>query len=376
MCVILSKYIQDYPMASYMKDLTTSYGIDFNDFQDLMLNAQAIVAGSAALAGYLKEKGIDPGFEPNDMDIFIPGCVWTYDYLILEDFENLLVSSGFIYSDKFTASNYDSLTSIDSIMCFTKDDKEIQLIIIKCSQIVDFIIKDFDLSICITWWDPSKYKLDGCGGFETIDFVVTEQKKMYRTRATLESEWAIVKRDLRIQKYESRGFTLIDNPCPFILTRDTRTEIDTDKFANIDVCDIFSLEEMPLKDFLRSSEWNIVIKAGERYYAFDRRALTNYMKTKKTYVNKSLEYVYETPFNQCISLKALERLSYADYSIFELISDRSVITEKGVKSLFHIHCYSLKHWIEENPIVIVSCPKESATSPSLYTQALAQARAE
>ena len=54
-----------------MEEFITSYGLPFHDFQELLKRINGLVTGSAALAMYLKQEGIDPGFVPNDIDIFI-----------------------------------------------------------------------------------------------------------------------------------------------------------------------------------------------------------------------------------------------------------------------------------------------------------------
>ena len=61
-----------------MEALITSYGINFQDFQAFFntttcpnIGLRAIVAGSFALHGYLKQEGIHPGFMPNDIDVFM-----------------------------------------------------------------------------------------------------------------------------------------------------------------------------------------------------------------------------------------------------------------------------------------------------------------
>ncbi|NDB85682.1 MAG: hypothetical protein EB127_23720, partial [Alphaproteobacteria bacterium] len=54
-----------------MESLLTSYALPFEGFRTLVTQQNALVAGSTALALYLKQEGIDPGFEPNDLDIWV-----------------------------------------------------------------------------------------------------------------------------------------------------------------------------------------------------------------------------------------------------------------------------------------------------------------
>ena len=54
-----------------MESFITSYGIHFPDFQNIINDTGALVAGSSALALYLGQEEIDPGFKPNDVDIWL-----------------------------------------------------------------------------------------------------------------------------------------------------------------------------------------------------------------------------------------------------------------------------------------------------------------
>ena len=58
-------------MESVMEEFLDSYELPFHAFRTLVTENNALVAGSAALALYLKQEGVDPGFEPNDLDIWV-----------------------------------------------------------------------------------------------------------------------------------------------------------------------------------------------------------------------------------------------------------------------------------------------------------------
>jgi hypothetical protein len=328
-----------------MEDIISSYGINFTILKLHLLSTHSVIVGPTALAGYLTQETRDPGFVPSDMDIFIPRGLWSYDKSDLMTIVDFLVKAGFIV--KYQISDNESLAKyVDTIICLTKGDKEINLLTVKCKDVIELITQEFDLSVCVSWWDSKTER------FNTLNPLLTKRKEMYKLHNVLDS-------DDVVQRYICRGFKLVESPCPIISTRDAREELTSEKFTGIEVSDILTLEDMPLKDFLNASEWNIVIKAGERYYAFDRRTLSNYMKTKRVYINEQLRVVYETPLNQCISHNGLYSLSYADYTIFKLIYNRTVLTKQGTKSLFHVYCYSVKQWIEEDKMVVHhSFPKE------------------
>ena len=341
-----------------MNALISSYGINFQAFQLTLNQVGGIVAGSSALAAYLKQEGIEPGYEPNDIDIFVPGYmqhvrdergyVLAGQFVIksLKIMKDFLAPYGFTENNKFgtiDAPNdayYQSLTKIEKVTSFTNTTgKEVQVIVIDSYDIIKHISKDFDLSACISWWDATS------NTFETMDPDTTKRKEMYLMHATEASELH-EKNKVRLEKYISRGFKLIDKPCPFVDGRDPRNQLSHKKFEDIEVIDIFTLDEMPITDYLQKSSWNIVLKAGEAYYAFERKALMDYMKKKESNIGR-IGKVFETPFNQCITLEGYHQLSYADYSIYELKCAYSVPTYGGrVKSLFNVSCYSINDWIK------------------------------
>ena len=229
--------------------------------------------------------------------------------------------------------------------------KEIQIIVIDNYDLVTHIFKEFDISACITWYDTTS------NTFKTFDPDATKRKEMYLWRV-VDEEKIHEKNKVRLEKYISRGFKLIEKPCPFVDGRDPRDQLSHKKFEGIDVMDIFTLDEMPITDYLQKSPWNIVLKAGEAYYGFERKALMDYMKNKESNIGR-IGKVYETPFNQCITLEGYQQLRYADYSIYELKSAYSVPTYGGrVKSLFHLGCYSINEWIAGTEGGLVQMPPE------------------
>jgi hypothetical protein len=333
-----------------MESLISSYGIDFKDFQNTITSLNGLVAGSSALAEYLKQEKIDPGFQPKDLDIFIPGYMEPYtDYILnntkymirsLNIMRYFLTKYGFIENTKFKntfETGYESLKTIQKIVSFNNNDgKEIQLIIVDCNDTTQYILNDFDLSVCISWWDSHT----NC--FKTINPDTTKRKEMYILEVEPDSE----RSNSRLQKYISRGFKLIDKPCPFIVKPDTRNLLSDTKFDSINVIDIFTLEETTIREHLQNSEMNIVIKAGETYYGFKRNTLINYMSNKFIYID-NIGTLFQTPFNQCITSSAYNDLQYSDYSIYELKSAYSVpYCNEQVKSLFNLHCYTVKQWID------------------------------
>lgn len=350
-----------------MNALISSYGISFSEFQRTLRALNGTVAGSAALAAYLKQEGIDPGFEPNDLDIFIPGdAAWprtnrSNSYNTMSTF---LASYGYYRNDKFGVIDnngyYGSINRIQKVTSFTNTDgKEIQVIVIDTRKIIDYINYNFDLSGCMTWYCT----VTDC--FKTRDPELTRRKQIYITHIN-PTEKERAKTAVRVEKYISRGFKIIPKPCPYMDRYDSRIELTDKQFDGIEAIDIFTLEEMPIRDFLAKSDWNIILKAGEQHYAFERKSLYDYMSKKNTNLDGNpVGYIYETPFNQCITEDALNQIRYSDFSIYELVPAYSITIGNGrVKSLFHLNCYSTKNWISE-PRVITYTKKMPAQLPAI-----------
>jgi hypothetical protein len=356
-----------------MDSIITSYGIAFPGFRQLLRDLDGVVAGSAALAGYLKQEGIEYNYQPNDLDIFIPDIIqqdvdergYTIDDKChiesLDTMKEFLASYGYIENDKFDKTithpwlspDYGNINNILKVTSFNnRNNKEIQVIIINTNNIMQYINTDFDLSICISWWDSNK----NC--FKTMNPDTTKRKEMYFVKNINISDMNENDR-MRFEKYISRGFTLINKPCPFTNYPDPRELLLDAKFSDIEVTDIFTLDDYPIRDYLEKSEWNIVLKAGNTYYGFERRTLMDFMNTKSVRIAR-IGTFYQTPLNQCISLEAFNKLRYSDYSIYELKNAYSVPNNRGgVYSLFHMHCYSIKDWVENSEGTKISIPPQS-----------------
>jgi hypothetical protein len=330
--------------------IARQYGIvEVNNFTRF-LDSNTIIAGSFALASYLIQEGGELDFEPNDIDIFVStekfGGVDNFiDEMtrFMARFRYTLREEGYDDGD----ADYDSGNGVKRVISFNNRalNKKIQIIVVETFNITVYVATFFDLSVCATWFN-NKTNL-----FETLDPEHTLRKEMYELPSQVVRGGA---RENRIQKYTDRGFRIIREPCPFIYDTDCRADLDNDKFDEITVYNIFTLDDIPIRDFLRNKEWNIVLKAGEQYYGFNRGELVKYMKTKKTYVRCIDDEVYETPFNHCITTEALKYLEYADYTVYEVDSTITVTVNGVVKSLFHLVCYSVKQWCNNSVGMLLS----------------------
>jgi hypothetical protein len=356
-----------------MEEFITSYGINFEHFRSAMDVESVLVAGSVALAGFLKQEGIDPGFQPNDLDIFIYGCPapftdsdgkvvrGKYKLRMLEVVMDLMQEWGFKANDKFAGDGRDNtymlgLNRIQKILSFTNGaGKEIQVIVLNNPVILDYIETNFDLSACASWWNPKT------NTFETFDPYYTRRKEIYIMRDSTNEDRRL-KDMARIEKYVARGFKHIDIPCPYIDKPDARIIADSiTKFDNLTAYDIFTLEDIPLKSFIEGSSWNIVLKSGDNYYAFNRKQLQEYMLKTCSFMESTGESFFDTPFNQSINIKSYCSLIYSDFTIYELKSSHTVTVEDGKqKSLFFLYCYNVEQWIIGKPGKIVPPTRQQA----------------
>ncbi len=304
------------------------------------LDSNTIIAGSFALASYFAQEGLEVDFEPNDIDIFVSTeKVGGVDNFIEQMTSFMSMYNYIAHEDGWDGGNYDVGIEIKRVISFKNCviNKKIQIVVVDTLNLTLYIKTFFDLSVCATWWDSTISR------FETLDPEYTKRKEMYMLDSYEE-----LGRRRRVLKYTDRGFRIIRKPCIVISYRDSRVDLDSERFSDIIVHNIFTLEDIPITDFLRSTKWHIVIKAGEQYYGFDRSELMKYMATKKTYVRCIDDEVYETPFKQCITTEAFTYLGYGDYSIYELESTITVTVNGTIKSLFHLVCYSVRQWINDS----------------------------
>jgi len=342
-----------------MNTLIQSYGFDYEQFRYILYKTGGMIAGSSALAEYLKQNGINPGYEPNDIDI------WVYDnhyshkcsrcntdscYSNINILSKFMINNGFIltetnkdYKIVEEGEEYDlSLSKIECVKTFTnRNGKTIQIILVHDFNIQSYIKYNFDLSICTTWWDVNDEL------FYTACPELTLKKQMFFNSKDTISKTDPTHLKERIDKYVSSGFTLIETPCPYQIKLDTRDNIEKTeaRLQNVMGFDIVNYEDVSVIDYLKQSSWHIAIKVNESYHLFHRKQLYDCMKQKRTRMTQFTQ-IYDTPFNQSISSEALETLMFSDYSIYELIFRDNANTKKGIKkAIYTVRCYSINDWI-------------------------------
>ena len=367
-----------------MESFLADYDIAFPRFQHLLQTTPSLLAGSSALALYLKENGIDPGYEPGDMDIWIQ----EYDVsgTMMETlFRHFLFEFGYYFQhvfehDEHNNGQYDfqnfTTNHIIKVVSFINDrQKKIQLIIIRVQPLIEYIFHAFDMSVCVSWWNARD------NTFETLHPDLTKQRKMYISSPYLQEQEAADNRskklDRRIQKYIERGFTLCEPECLALHRMDNRLALQEEScpLRGITAFDLFAYDDMDVCEFLKSS-WHIIVKAGDTFQAFHRKTLFDYMGTRHSEL-PMIGDIYDTPNNQTITSRARETLLHSDFSIYELCSDYSVtISPASQKSLFTLRCYSVAEWEEGRPGDVFSPIEYSASLENVFESHLALQRSE
>ena len=182
-----------------MNKFFQSYNIEFSLLEELLVKSGALVAGSFSLAGYLTQEGINVNYQPGDVDIFINAYSDEFRPLL-----SLIESHGYKkdrivdYYDN-ESSYYNCLEYINTVTSLVNDDgKKIQVVAVRSNNILQYIKSNFDLSICISWWDSSTQS------FQTLFPEETRNMEMRVMRTNI----SITKLNARIEKYRSRGFKL------------------------------------------------------------------------------------------------------------------------------------------------------------------------
>ena len=302
-------------------------------FNDLLIKHKAIIAGSSVLSIYLKElcspdqkskeqsspdQKFKDSFVANDIDIWIP-CNKNlniflpiykdlFKYFTKYGYDDEEINKTEVTNQKSQYSNLPtgsaSITKV--IEFYNSENKRIQFIFINMNPIY-FIKHTFDLSVCMTWYEPKSQTI------ETLDEYYTKQMKMY-INYDKNFEDLHPKNKARIEKYIARGFTLIPKPLPMLKNRDER--VFTKDFK-IEANDVICLGDVNICEYLKESSKNIILKVAQSYYAYNRDEL---VKELEKFITRNYTL---TPLKQAISINniSINNISifkYDDYSIYNL----------------------------------------------------------
>lgn len=332
-----------------MEALIDSYGLDSSKFFDLLKENKAVISGSSVLSIYLEHM-----FVPNDIDIWIPlntinsirGFTEKFNEISLP-FYKFLWKAGF--EEKELTKNSSEINSSEKIrtkdeennyqnislggnkifkvfdFCHESSGKKVQLVFIKNINPINFIKEYFDISVCKTWFNPETKMI------ETDDKENTSKKQMYISY-DIDYEKLHQKNKDRIEKYKARGFTLIDNPKKIFNT--------FTKEFDIIVEDIIAFDSYNLVEFLKEKEYNIVIKSGENYQAWNRSMYISQCKIICGKINDIHKIgFYESPLLQIIKAEQIFNLIFRskNYKIFEIVKTEDFLVKCSDKQKSIIH---------------------------------------
>lgn len=329
-----------------MDALLASYGITENTLLPFLRRESVLLAGSAALALYLKQEGMEAGFEPGDLDLWVSGM----DLDTEEELVSRLCEAGFSVSRvaKEVDLYMERITRIQQVLTLTSvpplsPPKKIQVIRVASEDLKDYVVNHFDWSVCMTWWCLESER------FTTIYPRLTREKKMFLNQ-TLLSQVHSVRTKERQEKYVQRGFEVVEAPppsCPFWDVPDGRSEEDLVAWEGVSAFDVLAYEDVSAIDHLRGGEWNILLGCGDAWYAFERRALIGYMRDHRHIhlVDCGRVTLYETPFRQYVGHDGWDSLAYSDDSVYRLVDGRVY----GNKTVYTLETYSVRGWQEGIP---------------------------
>jgi hypothetical protein len=317
------------------------YSLDTATFHRLLKDSSALFSGSAALALYLEQEGVRAGYEPNDIDLWIPSEAWRGEWN--EPWIHFLIHSGYHVTHNHVEQDQymESLNRIQQVLTFQREAKKIQIIVLGLEgsePIQHYVANYFDLSVCMTWWCHESER------FYTIYPALTLQKKMFvRSHGEVLALHGGGRSEQRIQKYVDRGFVRVDAPPPFCVKPDERARMDVAVWEGVKAFDVWEYEEVDAADHLCQSEWKILLGCGDSWWAFDRKALITYMEGRRM-INDEVGTVYDTPYRQTVTHEGWDLLAYSDYSVYRLVDGQEHMVHGAPKTVYAMEAYSVEGW--------------------------------
>jgi hypothetical protein len=334
-----------------MESFLTSYGLPFEGFRTLVTEHNALVAGSAALALYLQQEGIDPGFEPNDLDIWVEEThdTWYASGRVNQlanstTFTLFLVKHGYDLTTKFDSTvnehYYKTMTHIKHIFHFINPrGKKVQVICVRNANLVQYIQHHFDITACISWWNS-------IDNIFRHSFPGITCKKQLQIIQGFTHEALTLK---RIEKYKARGFTIRDTSCSALHMIDAHDNME--ELEHTSAFDVFAYDDVNAAEFLRQSSYHVLLHIGNQLHAYHRKQLCTYLKE---HTHEHVEYgkVCELPHKQHIPYSILQILPYSDYSIISL--------KQVIDTLYDAEYYTTAQWAAKTPAPHYELMQQSA----------------
>lgn len=336
-----------------MQSFLSRYQIPFTPFQEILMEYNALVAGSAALSLYLDQEESPLQFEPNDLDIWVDDSRWKLK-LTPHPLIGLLTQNGYIQTQLFNATPDDygtMLHSVSSIQTYMNGDKKVQLIFVRESNLVKYITSFFDLSVCMTWWNAtddcmeSQYPSDTLNGLMYVFHMHSTQ---------LDKE----RQQMRIAKYLSRGFKKMTMFPMYQIVMDPLEDLTG--LHDVQAFDTIEYEEVSAQEHIKRSRWNCLVKVGDQFQAYERCNLYDYI-VGHTHHLPIIGAVCDLPYKQSLVYgEYLEHILSSDFTIYELIPEYTL----NGKSIHTLRAYTVKGWKTKSYGYLFTPPPVSLESPS------------
>lgn len=330
-----------------MESFLDSYHLEFTVIQELLIQTGSLVAGSAALALYLKQEGIESTLEPNNLNIWMEADdddrVATY-----------LSSMGYVEVEKSH-----SYKGIQRVQFFVHSHGDKELHVIHCGgSPFQYVMDQFDLTCCCTWWNAAVNQ------FATLHPELTKQKLMfykdYREAYAYENDRCTDVQSARLSRYLEHGFTMTNRLFyPIGLEDNDNREMvylaQPNKLTGHTAFDMWAYEDIDCATFLADSPFHILLYTGQQYHAFHRDNLHEYMKEHFHRVNP-IGTVYSTPFGQSVTDHAMCMFIYDDYTVYELVNNHSAESmdyHPVLVSMCTLKCYTVAEWDKGTPGLVL-----------------------
>lgn len=346
-----------------MDALLTHYSLESEPFLQLLARPNVLLTGSSALSLYLQENGVEPGFEPNDIDIYVamPHAVQNGTFMSFLQNADLgvlfryLLTRGYnsIANGSEEIKEYDELPERAITLTLAREDRRIQLVALRCENLVEYLCANSDLSACMTWWNAAQGRCENAYPEWTLRRAMRRMNYGPQIHPVHQA---------RIEKYEARGFVLESEPSA-IQCLDPRLEVGA--LEGCQAYDVIGLEHVDAADWLRASPWNILVRVLDAFQAFDRRALYRCMADKSTTI-PHYTTVYDTPHHQSLCEEALDYLLYGDWSVYELHHAHTITygyANDRQKSVYQLICSTVHQYVMgESGVALQPMPYRSPQS--------------
>lgn len=325
-----------------MEQFIIEYGFQFQVFQEMILKTESLFAGSAALALYLKENGINTVFL-NDVELFT-----TEKHM--ETIIDFLMENGYLV---FERPHQILQKTTNEFICTNTNDKCIELFVVSDSyNTLDFVLCNTVLSICASWWNAKENM------FNTLSPSDTLSMDMYICQISLQNTDLDEYVERQIKMFTECGFNLFPPPRPSITynktdMREIMEENDC-KLIGKTVFDIEAYDDVSAILFLKSSPNNILIEQGEHLHGYNRLRLHDAVRNRYRWY-PYIGYVYTTPIGHNITHLGMDVLLYSDYTVFRFDENFTVpINEYDTVNMSTVYCYTLLQYLNKDACEFVS----------------------